>query len=370
MTQTYSIHPFCELVPEIDSEGFEDLVADIRQKGLLDPIVLFEGKIIDGRTRHRACKKAGTTPTFVDFASVCPAINEATTQEEKDAILINWVVSHNICRRHLNSSQRALLAAKIANLRPGQSKSDTVAKGLPAVTRDEAAAKAGVHPATVTLATRVLREAPEKVPDIEAGKTTVTAIANEIRANEQQKQKEESDSFAQAIIEGVYTGKAFRKKVGELAKLVDECAISGTVVDYVSTYVTIKHVESMLQIAAASPKLIQTHELEKRLAVLQKEEQELLEEIAVVFVFCQKTYHKWLDSLQKNAASNEEKGLLAKVEEQFAETWQQVQTDWDSIKKAQYHVFDPMKKTFDSQECIRKGEALVAAKLEEINNRA
>src|SRR5437588_4753097 len=57
-------HPAANLFPllEVESPEFGELVADIREHGLLQPIVLHEGLILDGRNRYRACQHAGTLP--------------------------------------------------------------------------------------------------------------------------------------------------------------------------------------------------------------------------------------------------------------------------------------------------------------------
>ena len=49
-------HPVAEIIPEMSSQQFDQLVADIRQNGLREPVLLHpDGSIIDGRHRYRAC---------------------------------------------------------------------------------------------------------------------------------------------------------------------------------------------------------------------------------------------------------------------------------------------------------------------------
>src|SRR5580658_10110053 len=81
-------HPICLLMPLADEDELQSLVDDIRAHGLLDPIVLFERRILDGRSRAAACESAGREPRYVEF--------EGTREEA-----LMFVVSHNLKRRHL-----------------------------------------------------------------------------------------------------------------------------------------------------------------------------------------------------------------------------------------------------------------------------
>lgn len=80
-------------------EELAELAADIRLHGLLDPIVLLDGLVLDGRNRLRACKAVGVEPRFVEWDGTGdPAV---------------WVISKNLKRRHLDTSQRAMVAGKL-----------------------------------------------------------------------------------------------------------------------------------------------------------------------------------------------------------------------------------------------------------------
>jgi N6-adenosine-specific RNA methylase IME4/ParB-like chromosome segregation protein Spo0J len=98
-------HPLADVLPLIEGAEFDRLVADIRKQGLLDDITLYEGKILDGRNRYRACRAAGVTPRYVEFDGKDPAA---------------FVLSKNLERRHLGPSEKAMVGARMANLKWGQ----------------------------------------------------------------------------------------------------------------------------------------------------------------------------------------------------------------------------------------------------------
>ena len=98
-------HPICLLMPSADEDELQNLADDIRSHGLLDPIVLFEKRILDGRNRAAACESAGVAPRYVEFDG---------TREEA----LMFVVSHNLKRRHLTKQAIAdtLVEAEDFNL--------------------------------------------------------------------------------------------------------------------------------------------------------------------------------------------------------------------------------------------------------------
>lgn len=85
------------------------LTADIKEHGLRDPIVLFEGKILDGANRYICAKAAGYTFTDDDFVVFGGTWNEA----------VAFCMSKNIYRRHLTATERAMYVVQLnAMLRP------------------------------------------------------------------------------------------------------------------------------------------------------------------------------------------------------------------------------------------------------------
>ena len=97
----YNIHPFADAFPLIEGPEFDELVSDIKRNGLREPVLLNHDKtvLIDGRNRWRACESAGADPVF-----------ETLPQRYTEAMILDLIVSKNMARRHLNPSQRAMIA--------------------------------------------------------------------------------------------------------------------------------------------------------------------------------------------------------------------------------------------------------------------
>jgi ParB-like chromosome segregation protein Spo0J len=94
------------MFPLMEGEEFAALVADIKANGLIEPIVMIDDMIIDGRNRYRACLAAGVPVTTVKRDIDDPAA---------------YVVSANIHRRHLTAKQTRELIAKLLKATPEKS---------------------------------------------------------------------------------------------------------------------------------------------------------------------------------------------------------------------------------------------------------
>ena len=99
-------HPIAELFPLMAGAEFDALKNDIAENGLREKIWLHpDGTIIDGRNRYNACTELGIEPEY-------------RTWDGQES-LVTFVVSLNLHRRHLTESQRAMVAARLAQLRQG-----------------------------------------------------------------------------------------------------------------------------------------------------------------------------------------------------------------------------------------------------------
>ena len=165
---TYEFHPIAEIFPMLEEQDLKALAEDIKAKGLTEPITLYEGKILDGRNRYRACG--------FPLPDLSP---EYFTQYEGDDPL-GFVVSKNLHRRHLNESQRAAIAAEIANMPQGFRSDQPSANLQKVISVPEAAQLMNVSPRTVATAKKI--KAPDLKAAVKTGKKSVHAAAKEQEA--------------------------------------------------------------------------------------------------------------------------------------------------------------------------------------------
>ena len=93
---------------------------------------------------------------------------------------VAFVISKNLHRRHLKSSQRAVIANQMAQLPSGNPQLQPNAQ-ICAIGQEQAAALLDVSRRTVQAARRVAKEAPELIEPIRHGTMTINAALSKIK---------------------------------------------------------------------------------------------------------------------------------------------------------------------------------------------
>lgn len=177
--KTWRVHPAAAAFPLIEGDAFAGLVEDIRKQGLIEAISVDDDELLDGRNRLRACDLAGVKPHF--------------TQWRQDrGSKTDWIVSLNLRRRHLDQSQRAMLANTLLPIVEAEAKERQRTAGietqqrrkaepqtqlvvnlpqaeLAPKSRDIVAAMVGVSPRYVQDAKKVAIASPTLAAKVQAG---------------------------------------------------------------------------------------------------------------------------------------------------------------------------------------------------------
>jgi ParB-like chromosome segregation protein Spo0J len=185
MTKQLEDHPIAELFDLATDAEIVGLAQNINEHGQIEPIDVYEGKILDGRNRYRACLSVGVEPRCQQWTP-------------NGASAMDYVLSKNLHRRHLTIAQRAALGVRLLDYereealkrkaeagrsaapgRPSKKDSpntDSLSKGRAA---EKAAAKVGVGRTSVLAAELIARESPKTFEKMRRGQISVTAAATE-----------------------------------------------------------------------------------------------------------------------------------------------------------------------------------------------
>ena len=180
-------HELSTIFPLINGEDFCLMTKDIEINGQREPIVLFEGKILDGRNRYRACRELEIAPITVAYEGDDP---------------LGMVLSLNMHRRQLTVAQRAIVAAELVKRkreleRQGDQEDQDAAVTLPGI--DETAKALGLSPRSVSAALRVFKEGSEELCEaVKRGEVRVSA-AEQLTKLDQDQQRAICEKGPRAI---------------------------------------------------------------------------------------------------------------------------------------------------------------------------
>lgn len=149
---------------------FNDLIDSIKREGLLDPIVVWQGKIVDGRHRHLACKEARVQPEYTYLP------DDWSLDKVKSR-----VVALNVLRRHLTTGQRALVAAALANMTVGRNWESNSENSPNKVSQTDAASQLNVSDKSIRVAKDVKRDTPDLAEKVNKGQMSLNAAETERR---------------------------------------------------------------------------------------------------------------------------------------------------------------------------------------------
>lgn len=182
MSANLQYHEAANIFPMMDDAAFREFKEDIKANGLIHPVELLDGKIIDGRNRYLACLELG-----IKCAAVAKNIDDP----------VAYVLSQNLHRRQLTASQRSMIADKVRGFHEDAAKRRMQAGGgdhrsknaksgkeiLPypvekGQARDTAGKSVGVSGKMVDLAHKVREKGTlELAKAVEEGRMSVTAAA-------------------------------------------------------------------------------------------------------------------------------------------------------------------------------------------------
>lgn len=181
--QSYQLvfHEYAQLFPLISGDDYQALLDDIDTHGQRASIVLYEGKILDGRNRYRVCQDLQIEPR-----------TEVYTGEDA----LGYVLSLNLYRRQLTVAQRALIAAELSSLRGSSAITVDMEKAAgqeleaAKMAIEEAAKVLGISSRSVSSACKVVRDGtPQLLDAVKAGVVSVSA-AEQVAKLEIEAQKE------------------------------------------------------------------------------------------------------------------------------------------------------------------------------------
>lgn len=180
MPKVIKLHPLCEMFPPIAQQELELLADSILANGLREPIVTYEGMVLDGQNRLAACAIAGVKPVFKEYSG-----NDA----------LAFVLDANLYRRHLNTAQKAQIASRLATMqRGGDRKSRSAQKNQSIgqyfdLTVEDAAKRCDVSRDAVLKYRRVETLDPYLAEKAVRGEVTLYAAVDLINAREASKSR-------------------------------------------------------------------------------------------------------------------------------------------------------------------------------------
>jgi hypothetical protein len=180
-------HELANVFPLLEGKEYADLKADVKANGVREPAWTYQGKLIDGRNRYRACQDLG--------------LELPTREWDGNGSLAAFILSLNLHRRHLTPSIRATIGAKLLPFLEAEAKErqrqagreygrgrgkekdpEKVPEAKPddGEARQQAAKFVGTNARYVTMAKQVEEGDPALFEQVRAGKVRITVAHHKV----------------------------------------------------------------------------------------------------------------------------------------------------------------------------------------------
>ena len=192
------------LIPPLTSEEFKQLERNILEEGIRDPLVTWNGILVDGHNRYRIA-----TEYDIDFVTVEKEFPDINAVKE-------WMINNQFGRRNLNNYQRSVLALQLEDVFKAKAKENYIqnvgrpnkseqisAPIKPIETRQEIAKVANVSHDTISKVKKIEAIAsPEIKAKVSTGEISINEAFKEIKKEEvETKRKEIRDTFEKQDVE-------------------------------------------------------------------------------------------------------------------------------------------------------------------------
>ena len=197
---------FKELIPPLSPEEFEQLEKNILEEGIRDPLVVWNGVLVDGHNRYEIAKKHG-----LDYETV---ERDFCSEDEAKA----WIIQNQLGRRNLSKYDRSVMALRLKETIAEKAKErmfDPMQNFAQGTTRGEIANIAGVSHETIRKVEKIEEKATPRTKQLlREGKLSINQAYNSVHPKAEdpvKKAKKEHEQFQEAKKEHVVDFKEVQK---------------------------------------------------------------------------------------------------------------------------------------------------------------
>jgi ParB-like chromosome segregation protein Spo0J len=153
----YQQHPLSAAFPPMTPEEFQSLKDSVNENGVLNPITIYEGMVLDGWHRYQAALELGMD---------CPEAELEDWIDPKE-----FVLAQNKNRRHITAAQLAMATTQVYEWLPANRPNKSALNAELSKTTAELAEISGTSKRTIEQAKSVLKNASPEVKDaVKSGK--------------------------------------------------------------------------------------------------------------------------------------------------------------------------------------------------------